>query len=78
MLLDEATSALDNESEKIVQEALDKVSQGTSGFPSRLHSLTFCFLLSQHSNHYNLLKSDLLRTGRRMVGGSLGLHLHLF
>ena len=30
LLLDEATSALDNESEKIVQDALDKVSQGTS------------------------------------------------
>merc|ERR1719427_1689131 len=28
LLLDEATSALDNESEKIVQAALDKVSQG--------------------------------------------------
>lgn len=28
LILDEATSALDNESEKVVQEALDKVSQG--------------------------------------------------
>lgn len=28
LLLDEATSALDNQSEKIVQDALDKVKQG--------------------------------------------------
>lgn len=37
LLLDEATSALDNESEAIVQSALDKVDL-------HLHSIIFCIL----------------------------------
>lgn len=36
LLLDMATSALDNESEAIVQEALDKVSQLRSSFHPRV------------------------------------------
>ena len=32
MILDEATSALDNESEKIVQESLEKLSKGRTTF----------------------------------------------
>lgn len=40
LLLDMATSALDNESEAIVQEALDKVSQLRSSFHPRVCCFT--------------------------------------
>ena len=33
LILDEATSALDNESEQLVQNAIDRVSMGTNQVP---------------------------------------------
>lgn len=60
LLLDMATSALDNESEAIVQEALDKVSltglrvELASVFLSGFHHLRFHCVVSWQDNRQNL------------------------
>ena len=66
LLLDEATSALDTESEKLVQEALDKAQEGRTCIiiAHRLSTIRTCDVIfviekgciTEYGNHDDLMK----------------------
>ncbi len=75
LILDEATSALDNESEKIVQESLEKLSQGRTTFTiahrlSTIRNATVILVLTENGIEEKGTHQELMDKG--------GVYYHLY